>query len=659
MAAQPASWWFTLAELAAMKLPGLPADTRKLRDFAAQAGWSERAEQDGTPLARRRSARGGGTEYHAGVLPLAAQEVLLRRRNREEPAPIAVNDTMSAAAELADWFARQPDTIKNRAKKSMAILAEVNALVELGNRRTAATESVARKHGVSPRAIAGWHALVAGFPRAQWLPRLAPQYKGGGKLAEIDPEALRLIKSDYLRPEKPSFASVYNRVLEDYCQPRGLTLPPAKTLKNRVDREVLPNVKKLRRDGREVARKMLPSQRRTVADLHAMQAVNADGHTFDVFVRWDDGRIGRPVMVGIQDIYSRKLLAWRIDRTESTLLTRLAFADLFRNYGIPNEAVLDNGRALMSKALTGGQKTRWRFKIKDSDPTGVLTSLGITVHPTLPYRGSSKPIERAWKDLCETIAKHPAVAGAYTGNKPGAKPENYGERAIPIAEFEAHVARQIANHNARPGRQTETAKGRSFDETFKASYAASIINKASEADLRLALLEAGQRRCDKANGSIKMFGNVYWSAAMNVLAGRDVTVRFNPDELHSEVHIYLKDGRYFGAAECIQKTGFFDQAAAKRRAKQEADYLKATRELVRQADLLDVSKWDELVRMPIEPEPEPPLVAAAVRPVRHRGHSVAAQKLLQERASEPAEQSSDFDFSDAVTAGINRLRIVE
>jgi hypothetical protein len=166
-----------------------------------------------------------------------------------------------------------------------------------------------------------------------------------------------------------------------------------------------------------------------------MQVVNVDGHKFDVFVQSEDGHIDRPVMVGIQDVYSRKLLAHRIGETENTILTRMVFADLFRDYGIPPHALLDNGRAFASKALTGGAKTRFRFKIKDTDQLGVLPSLGVNVRWTLPYRGSSKPIERAWRDLCEDIAKHPAVAGAYTGNKPDAKPENYRDRAIPIAEF--------------------------------------------------------------------------------------------------------------------------------------------------------------------------------------------------------------------------------
>jgi putative transposase len=143
------------------------------------------------------------------------------------------------------------------------------------------------------------------------------------------------------------------------------------------------------------------------------------------------------------------------------VLTRLAFADLFSKWGIPAGCLLDNGRAFASKWITGGAKTRFRFKIREEEPTGILTALGVRIHWATPYRGQSKPIERAFRDLCDTIASHPAVHGAYTGNHIDAKPENYGiaggsDRDV----FVELVSRGIAAHNARPGRRTETARGR-------------------------------------------------------------------------------------------------------------------------------------------------------------------------------------------------------
>ncbi|WP_316311291.1 transposase, partial [Clavibacter michiganensis] len=157
-------------------------------------------------------------------------------------------------------------------------------------------------------------------------------------------------------------------------------------------------------------------------------------------------------------------------------------------------------------------------------------------HWALPYRGQSKPIERGFRDLCDTIAKHPALAGAYTGNRPDAKPENYGNRAIPIEEFRLIVSAGMAAHNARGGRRTESANGRRYDEPFNASYAAAPIGRPTPEQLRLALLAAEDRTCDRQTGAVTLEGNSYWTGELADHAGKKVTLRFDPDDLHSEVH---------------------------------------------------------------------------------------------------------------------------
>jgi putative transposase len=635
-----------------MGLPGLPGCTRRVRELAEAEGWTARQAQDGTPLARQRQARGGGIEYHASLFPEAARALVRTRELVTRSAESAANDTGDSAEAWA-WFDRQPKAAKAKAEKRLAILIEIEGLIDRGTPKTCAIEATAKHHRVSTRALADWRRLVSNTPRGDWLPHLVPQYRGGGKAVEIDAEAWRILKSDYLRPEKPAFAACYNRLLEDYARPRGIVLPSRKTLQRRMEREISALVKTSRREGKEALRRMIPPQQRTVAGLHAMSAVNIDGHTFDVFVELEDGRIVRPIMVGIQDVYSRKLLAHRIGETENTRLARLTFADLFREWGIPRVAVLDNGRAFASKALTGGAKTRFRFIIKEYEATGVLTALGVTTHWTMPYRGSSKPIERAWRDLCEDIAKHPAVAGAYTGNKPDAKPENYRQRAIPIAEFRAHVARRIAAHNARTGRDTEAANGGSFDQAFAASYSSHSIGKANEVQLRIALLEAEERRCHRDHGSVTLMGNRYWSPELLELKGKNVIVRFDPDNLHADVHIYGRNGEHLCAAPVQSKTGFLDQEGAKRRAKDEAKLRKLERAAREQAELINAAQLAELFSGHAEPTPKPR--AGAARIVRHRGQTAAALKPIEREASEPAVP----EFIDAFTAGTARLRSVE
>jgi putative transposase len=220
------------------------------------------------------------------------------------------------------------------------------------------------------------------------------------------------------------------------------------------------------------------------------------------------------MMVAIQDVYSRKMLAWRIGETESAVLTRLAFADLFAKWGIPAGCLLDNGRAFASKWITGGAKTRFRFKIREEEPTGILTALGIRIHWAQPYRGQSKPIERAFRDLCDTIARHPALAGAYTGNHIDAKPENYGSRAVPIDVFAELVERGIAAHNARPAGAPRRRRAE-LRRRLRSLLRAPSGRQSEPEQLRLALLAADEVSADRQSGAITLFGNRYWSPELS------------------------------------------------------------------------------------------------------------------------------------------------
>lgn len=630
--------WFSAAELADLALPGLPRTKRKINEDHA-AGWLLQVSTGGQPLARPRQARGGGMEFHLDVLPAAARTELAKRG----VAIVAhMSDTPETRAQqLWRWYEGQNAKTKAEAIRRAGIVGQVDAFEAAGLTRSAAVASAAAHGKVGSSTLWAWLGLIDGVTPANRLPHLAPRRGGGGGAeAEIDPGAWQFMLSIYLRPEKPTWASCYRLLCEDYAPPRGLAVPHARTLWRKYEREVDPRLAVSLREGAEALRRMLPPQERTVRDLHALEAVNIDGHKFDVFVRFPPdaanprGRIGRVVMVAIQDLYSRKFLAWRIGASESAILTRLAFGDLFRDWGIPKHCVLDNGRAFASKWITGGAKTRFRFKVLDDEPLGLLTQLGIQTHWTFPFRGQSKPIERGFRDLASDIAKHPAMTGAYTGNRPDAKPENYGDAAIPLAEFEAHVAREIVKHNARLGRRTEMAANSSFDIAFAESYAAAPIARATPEQLRLALLMAERVATDRKNGSIAIGGNRYWSYELQAFAGKKLTVRFDPEDLTADIHVYDREGGYIASAQLIEATGFFDLAAAKTSAKQFADLRRRVREAGRLQDLLDAGDIAGLLSNRL-PEPPAAIETKVTRIVQSRGRTAAALKHVAQVA-EPA-----------------------
>src|SRR5664279_825351 len=146
--------------------------------------------------------------------------------------------------------------------------------------------------------------------------------------------------------------------------------------------------------------RLFPAQTRTVQELHALEWINGDGYQHNVFCLWPNGEIDRPKTWFWQDIYSRKILGYRVDFSENTDTIRMSFGDIVDQYGIPEHATIDNTRAAANKWMTGGVKNRYRFKVKEDDPLGLFPTLGVKVHWTSVYygkgHGQAKPIERSF-----------------------------------------------------------------------------------------------------------------------------------------------------------------------------------------------------------------------------------------------------------------------
>lgn len=621
--------WFTASELEELGLPGLPGNKRSINRRAQAERWHTRLGPDSRLLVRARKGKGGGVEFHCSLLPGEARIELARRGLiRTRPAEATGGQETAWA-----WFDKQSARVKAKAQRKLEVLETVQLLIEAGSTKSAAVAAASDQHGVGASTIHSWFNLVDGIPRADWLVALADRHRGGGAEAEIHPDLWQAFKSDYLRPEAPTLTSVYRRVGR-IAASRGLSMPHERTFRRRLDREIAPEMLILKREGQEALRRATPANRRSVAELQAMEWINIDGHVFDVFVRLPGGKIVRPTMIAMQDVYSRKIVAFRIGTEESAVNTRLCFADLFSEWGIPGHVVMDNGRGFNSKWLTGGTDFRFCFKPRDEDPIGLLPGLGVKLHATLPYRGQSKPIERAFRDMCADIAKHPAFHGAYTGNNPMAKPENYGNSAVDWDRFCQVVADEIAEHNARPGRRTEIAKGRSFDEAFAESYAVAPITKVVDpVVLRMALLAADRKKVKAADGTIEIAGNRYNHPDLIAHRGELVTVRFDPDNLHSPIHVYDDQGRYLVEAMLLADTGFGDIAGAQEAARRTKNMKRRAKELAEAERLLSP---EELAALQVNSRASAKPEATVIRPQRVAA-ATARCDAAKSASAEPAK----------------------
>lgn len=107
-------------------------------------------------------------------------------------------------------------------------------------------------------------------------------------------------------------------------------------------------------------------------------------------------------------------------------------------------------------------------------------------------------LEPSYRKYCIYIFPHrsPKVCGSYTGNRPDAKPEDYGSRAIDLEQFLTVLAEGIEEHNTRVGRRSEVAWGRSFAEVFDTSYSKAPM------DIARAVRREIERMADNAGSAL-------------------------------------------------------------------------------------------------------------------------------------------------------------
>jgi len=646
--------WFTAAELSDLALPAMPATESAVIRAAKAKGWQrpelEWSNENPRGIWRKRTGRGGGVEYHMALLPTEAQAklALALAPAPPPPAPKAARAQLEVS-ESWRWYNSLPDKAKIKAQDRLHTLDAVETLLRNGTKKEHAIPLVAAARQVATSSIWGWYAKVQGRNRADWLPELADRYAGRVKEAEVTAEAWEAFKADYLRVEKPTAESCFERVGR-IAAVQGWTLPTLKTLLRKIEREISVPVRVYCREGLDALKRLYPAQERDRSMFHAMEAVNGDGHKIDVFVKWPDGEIVRPMIVVFQDLYSGKYVSWRCDKSENRESIRLALGDLCEDYGIPNHIYFDNTRAFANKALTAGTQNRYRFKIKDEDPVGICTLLGIEVHFVLPYSGQSKPIERSFRDVADRVARHPAFAGAYVGNNPMAKPENYGSKAIPLDDFLKVFSAEVIHHNARLGRRSKVCGGeKSFDQVFAASYADAKIRIAEPEKRLLWLLAAEGVKASNTDGSITLLGNRYWCDALHAHLGQSLVARFDPQDLGADLHVYRLDGAYIGAAECVDAAGFADAGKARDHARARRHFLKATKMLAEAELSMETATMAAMIPTPADLPPPEAKVVSPVFGTPHLG-AMGMRKTPEASPISAAEQAVIDSMEAEMTA---------
>lgn len=497
---------------------------------------------------------------------------------------------------LWDAFNRKTQKQKDKAIQQAGLLHQVvafwraNLTPDTGEKAAEsqlwqAMQIIGQAHDVSPFTLRNWWN-GAGHKRGakhyapeDWAPALAGDYTGRTKKAELSTAAWDFYTGLYLNRRHSSHAECYRRT-QEVAQLRGWTLPCARTLEREIERVYSRATVVFFREGEHALKYLYPWQHRDKTCFKAGEAVSGDGLKFDkVWVAFEDGEILNTTTGWFwQDIYSGKILAHRLGKTENTDLFRLATYDL-TEVAVPYYVNLDNTRVAANKAMTGQAPTRHRFGNQPNDPMGILIQMGMDVHFTNPDQRrngpGSKPMERAFGigGIHDKVSTHPALLD-----------RGYSKAtAIPFMEFRKIVADEVKRHNAQPKRQSPVCGGvLSFDEAFAKSYVNAAPRKASEVQRRLLLLLPEVVKTHKQSGTITLQAGKgplgkhrYWHEALVEVAGDEVVVYYDPQCLPQPVQVYTLAGKPLCEATWLPSTAFNDTEAAREWAKNKNRALKA------------------------------------------------------------------------------------
>lgn len=141
-----------------------------------------------------------------------------------------------SAAEQWRYHERCTGAARARALARLKLLQQIEALIEAGMNKSEAIKAIALVERLGASTIWSWFAAVEGVGRHDRLAYLVPEFRGGGRRAEVDERLYLVAARDYLRPERPSWAASVGRARKE-AEAQGLTLPHARTLWRRLHRD--------------------------------------------------------------------------------------------------------------------------------------------------------------------------------------------------------------------------------------------------------------------------------------------------------------------------------------------------------------------------------------------------------------------------------------
>lgn len=545
---------YTAAELASLRLPGLPSTKSGIIALADRSRWS----------CEEIKGRGGKRrEYSPPALVIQAIK---------EKAAEQLVATVSTSTELVikNTPIRNGETEEQRQKADArrGVLHALKSMMEATNwplktcakkLLVTAREGKASEHMVAMLKMARdgrGRQSVDGLPSDRSLIRFVEYQQTGtlapkkrGKDMSVPAWAQAFLK-EYQKPEKPTVAHAYS----EFAKRQG-DAPSIYQVRRWLEK--VGNVtRQIGRMGDREIKSLRPFVRRGFENLLPTDIYTADGHTFDAEVQHPQhGRPFRPEITTVADVATRKVVGWSVGLAESALAVLDALRHAVETHGVAAILYVDNGSG-------------YKNQMMNAHATGLMARVGTEMIHSLPYNSQARGVierlqhtvwVRAAKELPTYMGKdmdRQAKQAVFKLSRKAIK--KGGVETIPQIGWTAFLefcTVHVDEYNNRPHRSlpkfTCNVTGRKRHMTPEEAWAIAVetgFQPHTVGDLEARPLFRPQVLRTVHRGELEVFANRYFSRELEEFHGEQLCVGY---DIHdpSFVWVYDDEGRLITRAE--------------------------------------------------------------------------------------------------------------
>jgi len=451
------------------------------------------------------------------------------------------------AEQNGQLWADAPQWQRDHAAKKLDIITATKGM------NTKAIEAYVAQHNTAnPDATISYSMVIRAKNayEAEGLAGLFPNYGKQDNAAEIKPEWLAYFKQLYMKEGGPSKQTVWLSVVGKFkADPK--TFPTAKTFMRRLlQHEGKNRMLRARIGANKWYRYHSPYCDRDYSGIKAGECWVSDHAQIDVGVRLPNKSTCYPWVTAWRDFKSGKMLAYFIHPAAPNADHIFhSFYLAARKFGLPKMVYLDNGKDYRCRDFAGGRQDRHKVSLTVSHRS-TIAALGIEVIFAKPYNARTKPIERDFLKIKDTMSRmFPEFRGGNTQERPdGHAAAVTRDGCTTLEQLEQAAASFIEEYfNIRPSARSKVLKGLSPNELWNKEF---IENRHISAEaIKLFVMRTSTPRGIDRNGvRDPELGIDYWAEWMTDRYRDKVYLRRNPEN-YTEAWVFdAKDDSFISMA---------------------------------------------------------------------------------------------------------------